>query len=50
LRRFYKNWKSSKKKAFSKYTKNIQESQKDRDLKLKRIKHYCTVIRVIAHT
>lgn len=28
LRRFYKNWMNSKKKAFTKYVKNVQENPK----------------------
>jgi len=39
-RRFYKNWYKSKKKAFTKYAKKH----------LERIKKYCTVVRVLAHT
>lgn len=50
LRRFYKNWKASKKKAFSKYNKELNENKKEVELRLKRMKKYCTVIRVIAHT
>lgn len=52
LRRFYKNWYRSKRKAFTKYAKNYAEGKKkvtiDRDLE--RIKKYCQVVRVIAHT
>jgi large subunit ribosomal protein L3e len=50
IRRFYKNWVNSKKKAFSQYTKNSAESQNSTQLRLNRIKKYCTVVRVIAHT
>jgi len=50
LRRFYKNWNHSKKKAFSKYQKGVAENPKENDLKLKRMKKYCSTIRVIAHT
>jgi len=50
-RRCYKNWYKSKKKAFTKY---VQKYQKDdgKDIKheLERIKKFCTVVRVIAHT
>jgi large subunit ribosomal protein L3e len=51
-RRFYKNWYRSKKKAFTKYAKNFDESGKNADMeaKIARIKKYCTVIRVLAHT
>lgn len=49
---FYKNWMRAKKKAFSKYAQKWSDADKkagiDRDLE--RIKKYCTVIRVIAHT
>jgi large subunit ribosomal protein L3e len=50
-RRFYKNWYKSKKKAFTKYAKKHSEnsgSSITRDLE--RIKKYCTVVRVLAHT
>jgi len=50
-RRFYKNWYRAKKKAFSRYSKNITDSG-DGDVKeqLKRMTKYCSVIRVLAHT
>jgi large subunit ribosomal protein L3e len=47
-RRFYKNWMSSKKKAFTKYAKKHQTS--DIENELNRMKKFCTVVRVIAHT
>ncbi|KAF1345447.1 ribosomal protein L3-domain-containing protein [Delphinella strobiligena] len=50
-RRFYKNWYKSKKKAFTKYAKKHSENNGGsitRDLE--RIKKYCTVVRVLAHT
>jgi len=50
LRRFYKNWYRSKKKAFTQYQKNLTDKPKTRARDLERIKKYCTVIRVIAHT
>lgn len=50
LRRFYKNWMNSKKKAFTKYIKNAQENPKSIQTKLDRIKKYASVVRVIAHT
>jgi large subunit ribosomal protein L3e len=46
-RRFYKNWYKSKKKAFTRYTKKHTESSAR---ELERIKKYCTVVRVLAHT
>jgi large subunit ribosomal protein L3e len=51
-RRFYKNWYKSKKKAFSKYANNYKPENKSKtiDVELARIKKYCTVVRVIAHT
>lgn len=52
LRRMYKNWYRAKKKAFSRYTKNIAtgEGKKSRERELERITKYCSVVRVIAHT
>jgi len=52
LRRFYKNWYRSKKKAFTKYAKNYAADKKTTtiDRELARIKKYCQVVRVIAHT
>lgn len=51
-RRFYKNWYRSKKKAFTKYAKKMSEAagQKSMDRELERIRKYCTVVRVLAHT
>ena len=49
-RRFYKNWYKSKKKAFSRYVKKYADGQKEIDSELARIKQYCQVVRVIAHT
>jgi large subunit ribosomal protein L3e len=50
-RRFYKNWYRSKKKAFTKYAKRHAESQgKSAERELERIRKYCTVVRVLAHT
>lgn len=49
-RRFYKNWYRSKKKAFTKYAKKYAEGAKDINRELERIKKYCSVVRVIAHT
>mmetsp|Transcript_11715 Transcript_11715/g.14780 ORF Transcript_11715/g.14780 Transcript_11715/m.14780 type:complete len:391 (+) Transcript_11715:42-1214(+) len=49
-RRCYKNWYKSKKKAYSKYSKKYEDGAKDIDHELNRIKKFCTVVRVIAHT
>ncbi len=51
-RRFYKSWFSSKKKAFAKYAQKYKAdgSKPDIDKELNRMKKYCQVIRVIAHT
>jgi large subunit ribosomal protein L3e len=56
-RRFYKNWYASKKKAFTKYAKKWADAKaKEGELPatiardLARIKKYCSVVRVIAHT
>ncbi|KAJ4153126.1 hypothetical protein LMH87_009630 [Akanthomyces muscarius] len=50
-RRFYKNWYKSKKKAFTKYAKKHSESSGSSIAReLERMKKYCTVVRVLAHT
>jgi large subunit ribosomal protein L3e len=50
-RRFYKNWYRSKKKAFDRYASRIaEESNKEVENELNRMKKYCNVIRVLAHT
>ncbi|KAI3882101.1 hypothetical protein MKW92_022250 [Papaver armeniacum] len=51
-RRFYKNFAKSKKKAFVKYSKKYEtdEGKKDIQSQLEKLKKYCTVIRVLAHT
>jgi len=49
-RRFYKNWYKSKRKAFTKYVKKHAGEKKDIINELNRIKRYCQVVRVIAHT
>jgi len=50
-RRFYKNWYKSKKKAFTKYAKKHSESKGASIAReLERIRKYCTVVRVLAHT
>jgi len=49
-RRFYKNWYRAKKKAFTKYAKKHTEDKTLTDREIARIKKYCTVVRVLAHT
>jgi large subunit ribosomal protein L3e len=50
-RRFYKNWYKSKKKAFTRYAKKHSEnSGASITREIERIKKYCTVVRVLAHT
>jgi len=51
-RRFYKNWYRSKKKAFSKSAKKWQDEVGKQEIQkdLAKIRKYCTVVRVIAHT
>ena len=49
-RRFYKNWYHSKKKAFTQYAKKYADGHKEITRELERIKKYCTVVRVLAHT
>ncbi|XP_010473364.1 PREDICTED: 60S ribosomal protein L3-2 [Camelina sativa] len=51
-RRFYKNWAKSKKKAFTRYSKKheTEEGKKDIQSQLEKMKKYCAVIRVLAHT
>ena len=50
-RRFYKNWYRSKKKAFTRYAKkHAEEGGKSITRELERIRKYCTVVRVLAHT
>lgn len=49
-RRFYKNWYQSKKKAFTKYAKKAAERPQDIEFELERIRQYCSVVRVLAHT
>ncbi|CAG9318302.1 unnamed protein product [Blepharisma stoltei] len=48
-RRFYRNWVKSKKRAFVKYAAKY-ESGTEIKRALDRIKKYCSVVRVIAHT
>lgn len=51
-RRFYKNWYRAKGKAFSKYAKLNYEKDEGKNITrdLERIKKYCKVVRVLAHT
>ncbi|XP_064609746.1 LOW QUALITY PROTEIN: large ribosomal subunit protein uL3-like [Liolophura sinensis] len=51
-RRFYKNWSRSKKKAFTKASKKWQDDagKKEIEQDFAKMKKYCKVIRVIAHT
>ena len=50
-RRFYKNWYRSKKKAFTRYAKlHAEDGGKCVARELERIRKYCTVVRVLAHT
>jgi large subunit ribosomal protein L3e len=47
----YKNWYRAKKKAYTKYAKKYSEDGgKDIEAELERIKKFCSVVRVIAHT
>ncbi len=49
-RRLYKNWYRSKRKSFTKYTDKISKDPKATEVLLRRLKKYCSVIRVIVHT
>jgi len=50
-RRLYKNWYRSKKKAFSRYqAKTAEDRNENINKELAKMKKYCSVIRVIAHT
>mmetsp|Transcript_26805 Transcript_26805/g.53444 ORF Transcript_26805/g.53444 Transcript_26805/m.53444 type:complete len:397 (-) Transcript_26805:49-1239(-) len=51
-RRFYKNFYRSRKKAYSKYAKKWSDSVPNQDIEqeLNRMRNYCSVIRVLAHT
>jgi len=53
LRRLYKNWYKSKRKAFTQYQKHNYGSARGKESiqsQLNRIKKHCQVVRVIAHT
>lgn len=49
-RRFYRNWYRAKHKAFTKYQKKAADVPATVDAELARIKKYCSVVRVLAHT
>merc|ERR1719230_391842 len=49
-RRFYKNWYASKKKAFVHAEQKWAGNMEEIDAKKAKIKEYCTVVRLIAHT
>jgi len=50
-RRFYKNWYRAKHKAFDRYAARIaNEENRDQEEEMARMKKFCTVIRVLAHT
>jgi len=51
-RRLYKNWYRAKRKAFTKYAQNFASDRGKINFQreIDRMKKYCTVIRVIAHT
>jgi len=49
-RRFYKNWYRSKRKAFTKYAQKAAEKPQEVVEQLDRIKKFCQVVRVLAHT
>lgn len=49
-RRFYKNWYSCKKKAFTKYAKKYADGSGDIDTELARIVKHCAIVRLLVHT
>jgi len=49
-RRFYKNWYSAKRKAFTKYNKARTENKGLFDEQVAKLKKYAAIVRVIAHT
>jgi len=51
-RRFYKNWSNSKKKAFTQYGKKWADESGMAQIEgdLAKIKKYCKVVRILAHT
>jgi len=50
LRRYYKSWYASKKKAFTKHTANYDKVAGEREATFSRIEKNATVLRVLAHT
>merc|ERR1711991_355123 len=50
LRRYYKSWYASKKKAFTKHSANFDANKEQRETALARLTKNATVIRVLAHT
>jgi len=51
LRRFYRNWYRAEKKAFTNYVKKSTENgSKPIEYELNRIRKYCQVVRILAHT
>lgn len=48
-RRFYKNWFKSKRKAFTKYSKNYAENN-NMQAEIERAKKHCSTIRALCHT
>ena len=50
LRRFYKNWYRSKKKAFTKYQKKVSSDKNAIKADIDRLTKYCQVIRLLVHT
>lgn len=49
-RRFYRNWVKGKKKAFTKYALKYENGAGEITKNLNRIKKYCSVVRVLAHS
>mmetsp|Transcript_7362 Transcript_7362/g.22675 ORF Transcript_7362/g.22675 Transcript_7362/m.22675 type:complete len:387 (+) Transcript_7362:35-1195(+) len=50
-RRFYKNWYKAKRKAMTKYAKKYAEEEDNQiERELERMRKYCSVIRLVAHT
>merc|ERR1712146_666181 len=49
-RRFYRNWYTAKKKAFTKYVKKYENNAESIQSELARIAENCDVVRVLAHT
>merc|ERR1712038_1527801 len=49
-RRYYRNWGASKKKAFTKNSAKWAKDKKGQEAQLDKIKKYCSVVRLIAHT